>query len=119
MRTDGRTQTLARIPGSGAGVNAGAALGPVSWGDSVYWMLAVGDEDVYSEIHRYDLARHRDERAEPSIPATASGFSYDGVAAYYAVPVTGDWCRPLTDCPTEIHRVDGLTFTPAPPITFP
>jgi hypothetical protein len=115
MRTDGRTQVLARIGGGAAAANSGEALGPTSWGASVYWMLTVVGDREYSEIHRYNAAAHRDERAEPQIRGEASGFSYDGTAAYYAVAADGGRCFPQSDCPTDIHRADGLTFSPAPP----
>jgi hypothetical protein len=112
------SQRLARVPGSGAAVDFLTDLNPTAYGSSVYWMLTSSGDDNYSEFHRYNRSRKRDERVAAEIPAVASGFAYDAGSAYYAVPAAGGECLPERDCPTVIHRADGLTFEKAPPISL-
>lgn len=111
---------LTRVPGSGAAAEALAAINPTSWDNSIYWLLTrSGDRDV-SELHRYNRSTKHDERVPAEIPRVASGFAYDGGAAYYAVPQQAGQipCAQQGDCPTDIHRADGLAFETAPPITL-
>jgi hypothetical protein len=114
----GTVHRLTRVPGSGAAVDYLEALNPTSWGSSVYWLLVRAGEGDVSVLHRYNRSRHRDERVAGEIPRAASGFGYDAGAAYYAVPQQAGQIGCVTgrDCPTDIHRVDGLTFEKAPPI---
>jgi hypothetical protein len=114
--TGASSQRLARVPGSGAAVDFLTDLNPTAYGSSIYWMLTSSGDDNYSELHRYNRSRKRDERVAARIPAVASGFAYDAGSAYYAVPAAGGECLPTHDCPTVIHRADGLTFEKAPPI---
>jgi hypothetical protein len=49
---------------------------------------------------------------------STDAFAQDGVVSYYARPVSGQLCRGQPVCaesdPHEIHRLDGLSFEPAP-----
>lgn len=114
--TGARSRRLATVPGSGAAVDFLTDVNPTAYGSSLYWLLTSSGDDDYTEIHRYNRTRERDERVPTRIPAVATGFAYDAGAAYYATPAHGAECRADRDCPTAIHRVDGLTFGPAPPI---
>jgi hypothetical protein len=110
------SRRLATVPGSGAAVDFLTDVNPTAYGSSIYWLLASSGDDDYSEIHRFNRTRGRDERVPTRIPAVAGGFAYDAGVAYYAAPVQGTVCPPDRDCMTTIHRVDGLAFEPAPPI---
>ena len=114
--TGAPSQRLARVPGSGAAVDFLTDLNPTAYGSSIYWLLTSSGDDNYSEFHRFNRTGKRDERVAARIPAVASGFAYDAGTAYYAAPAGGGECLPDRDCPTAIHRVEGLTFEPAPPI---
>jgi hypothetical protein len=120
LSLDGHAQRLKRVPGSGAAVDFDDTLGPTAYGASTYWLLAVSGDDEYSEIHRFNRTTDRDERVTTRIPATATGFSYDGAAAaaYSAIPAAGGACVDGHDCPVAIHRTDGLSWEPAPAITL-
>ncbi|HEX6023010.1 MAG TPA: hypothetical protein VFZ00_13505 [Solirubrobacter sp.] len=107
---------LTRVPGSGAAVDFLEGMNPTAYGSSIYWLYVRSGERHASEVHRYNRSLKRDERVPTAIPASASGFAYDAGAAYYAVPQNGPECREDTDCPTVIHRLDGLEFEKAPPI---
>jgi hypothetical protein len=116
--TSGRASRLTRVPGGGASVDFLDALNPTVHGSYVYWLLARSGDHNVTELHRYNRAAKRDERVATPIAGNASGFAYDGGSAYYAVPVDPPaiGCPPLKDCPTAIHRADGLRFEVAPPI---
>jgi hypothetical protein len=119
-RTSGSPRQLVPVPGSGAAVVTGRAVGPTSQDSHIDWMLTMsGDGHDFSEIHRFDTRAGRDFRVAARITGAASGFAAEGGAVYYAVPAgpnAADGCRPGEDCTTEIHRVDGLAYEPAPPI---
>ena len=108
------SQRLARVPGGGAAVDFLTDVNPTAYGSSIYWLLTSDGDHSYSEFHRYNRTKRRDERVATRIPATAGGFAYDAGVAYYAVPAQAADCLPDRDCPTAIHRVDGLSFQPAP-----
>jgi hypothetical protein len=96
-------------------------LAPAAHGGNRTGRIFTGDrsgEGDVSVLHRYNRGKHRDERVAGEIPRAASGFGYDAGAAYYAVPQQAGQIGCVTgrDCPTDIHRVDGLTFEKAPPI---
>jgi hypothetical protein len=116
--SNGEVSRLTRVPGSGAAVDYLSAMNPTSWGSSVYWLLVRSGERDVSVLHRYNRTKHRDERVAAEIPRAASGFGYDAGTAYYAIPRQAGQigCATGRDCPTDIHRVDGLTFEKAPPI---
>jgi hypothetical protein len=114
--TGAPSRRLETVPGSGAAVDFLTDVNPTAYGSSIYWLLTSSGDDNYSEIQRFDRTTGRDERFPARIPATASGFAYDAGMAYYAVPVQGSGCVPGRDCATAIHRVDALTFEPAPPL---
>jgi hypothetical protein len=100
------TTRLTHVPGGGASPDFLDALNPTFSGNSIYWLLSRQGEHNFGEIHRYNRAERRDERVKARIDGIVAGFAYDRGNAYYSVG-------------TEIHRVSGLQFEPAPRITMP
>jgi hypothetical protein len=94
------TKRLTHVPGGGASPDFLDALNPTLSGGAVYWLLSRQGDHNFGEIHRYD---GRDERVNVRIEGIVAGFAYDRGTAYYSVG-------------TEIHRVSGLRFEPAPRI---
>ncbi len=103
LATQTSLQLLTTVPGGGASPAFLDTLNPTFSGNAIYWMLSRVGEKPYSEIHRYNRKLDRDERADVTIPAAATGFAYDGGRAYYSLG-------------TEIHQVTGLAFEKAPRI---
>lgn len=97
------TTRLTHVPGGGASPDFLDALNPTFSGNSIYWLLSRQGEHNFGELHRYNRAEQRDERVEERIDGVVAGFAYDRGTAYYSVG-------------TEIHRVTGLHFEPAPRI---
>jgi hypothetical protein len=100
------TTRLTHVPGGGASPDFLDALNPTFSGNSIYWLLSRQGDNNFGEIHRYNRAERRDERVNMRIDGIVAGFAYDRGNAYYSVG-------------TEIHRVSGLAFEPAPRITMP
>jgi hypothetical protein len=103
LATQTSLRRLTAVPGGGASPAFLDTLNPTFSGNAIYWMLSRVGEKPYSEIHRYNRKLDRDERADVTIPAAATGFAYDGGRAYYSLG-------------TEIHQVTGLAFEKAPRI---
>jgi hypothetical protein len=106
-------RTLLATPGSGAAAQQYSTLHPTfANGHSVYWGLSSSDPG-YGEVWRRDLRTRRNEHATTRIDAPFVLFAQDGAVSYYAIHSTPDFTSPL-----KLHRVDGLTFEPAPKLTL-
>jgi hypothetical protein len=109
-----RTRALLATPGSGAAAQEYATVHP-TFADShtVYWGLASTSPD-WGEVWRRDVRKRRDEHATVRFAAPIVLFAQDRRVSYYAVD------RDISDqgSPLELHRVDGLTFAPAPKLTL-
>jgi hypothetical protein len=115
-RTSGRTSVLAKIPGSGGAAQAYNVFGVSTTGRFIYWIVTDPTETELGELRRYDLSRHREERAKLSVSPQSAGFAQDGTVGYLVVSRSSAGCRFQYVCPGpyDIHRLEGLGFERAP-----
>jgi hypothetical protein len=72
-----------------------------------------GSPPEIGELRRCDLSVCFEERATFAITLHTAGFAQDGDVAYIVAPKNEAECT--YGCPAyDIHRLDGLSFEPAP-----